>query len=445
MHPRFGWPLLGLAALAKVTLGQALADVEFANLPSCASKCLLAAIADSDCPPTNKTCLCSTASLRPQAIACISDSCTVKQQLFSRNATEAGCGSPIRDKSADYAPLHISLAALSGIFILQRFSFKAWVGLRAELDDWFALLTFLATIPTTILAVYLLPSTGLGRDVWTVPFDQVTEFGRLFYMSSLLYTAQVALLKFSLLFFYFRIFPSNHVRRLLLATAVFNGACGLLYLFLIAFQCKPVDLAWRRWYGEKTGSCLSRPALAWSQSGISIALDFWMLAIPLSQIRSLHLDWKKRVGAALMFVFGSFVTAMSIVRLKSLRQFEPKVQNPTWEYLDTVNWSTAEIQVGIICTCLPVSRLLLVHLFPSVFGTSAQGNSDGHSKHHADRWNPNTNKSSYSRHSISLNAPRPGSDGSKLAYSTEGMDNDEIELVRVGDDTEAGSRSGLSI
>ncbi|KAH7121555.1 hypothetical protein EDB81DRAFT_700456 [Dactylonectria macrodidyma] len=405
----------------------------------------MASIANSDCSSTNKTCLCSIAFLRPQAIACIKNDCTVKQQFFSRNTTETNCGSPIRDRSADYVPLHNALAALSGIFVLQRFAFKVSARLRAELDDWFALLTLLATIPTTIIAVYFLPSSGLGRDVWTVSFDKITEHSKLFYISSLLYAAQVTLLKFSLLFFYIRIFPSNNVRRLLLGTIFFNAVCGLLYLFLIVFQCKPINLAWERWHGEEKGACLSMPALVWSQSAISIILDFWMLAIPLSQIRSLHLDWKKKIGAGSMFVVGSFVTAMSIIRLKSLQVFSPQAPNPTWEFVDTLNWSTTEIQVGIICTCLPVSRLLLVRILPRVFGTNARSHGESHSGHQSDRWKPNTKRSTYSRHAINFNTPCANSDGTKLAYSGESWENDEIELVRVGDDNEAGSKSGLSL
>lgn len=38
---------------------------------------------------------------------------------------------------------------------------------------------------------------------------------------------------------------------------------------------------------------------------MSIALDLWILAIPLWQLRSLKMHWKKKVGVALMFCVGT--------------------------------------------------------------------------------------------------------------------------------------------
>ena len=38
---------------------------------------------------------------------------------------------------------------------------------------------------------------------------------------------------------------------------------------------------------------------------VSVVIDVWMIAIPLSQIRKLELHWKKKVGAAIMFLTGT--------------------------------------------------------------------------------------------------------------------------------------------
>lgn len=38
---------------------------------------------------------------------------------------------------------------------------------------------------------------------------------------------------------------------------------------------------------------------------MSIALDVWMLAIPLWQLRGLKLHWKKKIGVAAMFIVGT--------------------------------------------------------------------------------------------------------------------------------------------
>lgn len=46
--------------------------------------------------------------------------------------------------------------------------------------------------------------------------------------------------------------------------------------------------------------------------------------------------------------------------------------NPTWDDWEVSNWSTIEVNVGIICATLPTTRLLLVRLFPVLGGSEAR-------------------------------------------------------------------------
>jgi hypothetical protein len=65
----------------------------------------------------------------------------------------------------------------------------------------------------------------------------------------------------------------------------------------------------------------------------------------------------------------SSVTVISILRLQSLAQFANS-ENPTWDNFSVAQWSTIELNVGIICACMPSLRVLLVYLFPKVLGSS---------------------------------------------------------------------------
>jgi hypothetical protein len=70
------------------------------------------------------------------------------------------------------------------------------------------------------------------------------------------------------------------------------------------------------------------------------------------------------------------VTVVSILRLQSLISFA-KTSNPTWDQTDVISWSNIEINVGIMCACMPSLRVILVRMFPKVLGTST-GVSHGH-------------------------------------------------------------------
>lgn len=63
------------------------------------------------------------------------------------------------------------------------------------------------------------------------------------------------------------------------------------------------------------------------------------------------------------------MTVVSILRLQSLVQFANSM-NPTWDNLAVTLWSTVEINVGIICVCMPSLRVLLVRIFPKFLGTT---------------------------------------------------------------------------
>lgn len=236
-------------------------------------------------------------------------------------------------------------------------------------DDYSVIAALVSGIPSVVIIDRGIMKNGLGRDVWTVPFDHITNFVRWLYALEILYFLQISLLKLTLLFFYLRIFPKPLIRRLLWGTVVFNILWGIAFVIAAIFQCQPISFYWTSWDKEQPGKCININALAWSNAVISIVLDIWMLALPLYEIFHLQLSWRKKISVAIMFCVGTFVTIVSILRLQSLVHFAVS-NNPTWDQADVINWSNIEINVGIICACLPSLRVILVRFFPRVFGTT---------------------------------------------------------------------------
>ncbi|POR32503.1 Uncharacterized protein TPAR_07302 [Tolypocladium paradoxum] len=74
-----------------------------------------------------------------------------------------------------------------------------------------------------------------------------------------------------------------------------------------------------------------------------------------------------------MFLTGTFITVVSVLRLQSLIYFANST-NPTWAQWIVAWWSTIEVNVGLICTCLPTVRVILVRACPRVFSTNASRN-----------------------------------------------------------------------
>jgi hypothetical protein len=216
-----------------------------------------------------------------------------------------GCKEPVRNRNTSYIILSDTLGIISGVFILQRFAFKLWTKRAIGWDDWTALATIVCGAPSTVLNAYGMGPNGIGRDSWTLSFEQLYNFGRFFYVEQFLYYWQIAMVKLAMLAFFLPIFPGRTVRRVLWGTIAFTVLYGLVFLGVTIFTCSPISYFWTRWDQEHTGTCMDINMIAWSNAGIGIAIDFWMLAIPLWQLKGLNMHWKKKVGVAAMFVLGT--------------------------------------------------------------------------------------------------------------------------------------------
>lgn len=222
------------------------------------------------------------------------------------NLTQSTCGAPIRDSRRSYVVLNEILGVVIGISVLQRILVKLYWKLGLANDDWCVLLTFvLFTTPSLAINVHGLVANGMGLDIWTVPYDSITRFGGWFHAMSVLYFTQISLVKLSALFFYQRVFNVHSTRYVIIGTIVLNCVYGFIYIIVTIFQCLPVGYLAVRWDGEHQGSCLNLQAMTWSNAGISIGVDVWILSIPLFHVKSLQLDWRKKAGAASMFLAGT--------------------------------------------------------------------------------------------------------------------------------------------
>ncbi|KAH8651299.1 hypothetical protein BX600DRAFT_473351 [Xylariales sp. PMI_506] len=340
------------------------------ELPTCAYLCLKSALASSSCSSTDVECQCTDATFLGISAECIAVSCTIQQSLVAKNVSETMCGAPVRDKSVEYVIITYVLVAISGVVVLARLSYNQFVssnGLGA--DDWFILLTLIASVPSAIINVKFQAPNGMGKDIWTLTPDQITEFAKWFWINAILYFMDVWVLKLSILFFYLRIFPGKLIQRLLWGTVIFDILFGIAFMFAVSFQCLPVSYNWTNWMGEGGGTCVNINAITWADAGVSILLGVWMLAIPLSQLPKLKLHWRKKIGVACMFFVGTFVTVVSIIRLTSLVEFRSSA-NLTWDYWSVALWSSVEITIGMICACMPSLRVMLMRVMPGILGST---------------------------------------------------------------------------
>lgn len=342
-------------------------------MPDCAVACMVPLInvtnymtsPDAICDFEDTECLCSSREFQGTVQACVAQGCSVRDSLMSRNVTTNTCGYPVRNSSHKLNIVAILFSVLSTLFVLQRFAVKIFSpDLLLGLDDWMVLLATLIQAPLSGIACAAGIPNGLGKDIWTLTPEQITNFLYYLYVWSTIYFVNIAVCKLAFLLFYLRVFPAPKVRSILWATVGFVGVYGTFFFFMNTFQCRPISHYWHRWEGTDDGKCINASIIAWVNAAISIGLDLWMICIPLYQLKGVNLDWKKKLGVGLMFCVGLFSTIVSSIRFAGLVRHNWESPNQSYVKLDLAIWSIIEINVAIICACLPAFRSLLVRVFP---------------------------------------------------------------------------------
>ncbi|KAK3343270.1 hypothetical protein B0H65DRAFT_244853 [Neurospora tetraspora] len=345
------------------------------GLPECALTCLVDTVNSvGTCGtlthpvPNLADCVCHSQQINDVSAACIHGACTVKESLTAKNITSYLCHEPIR-KNNTIIPVLAVFLGLALFAVVLRVLARVLTRAYFWWDDLCNLFAFIGCICFSTLNFESV-NHGYGIDIWFVKFDDITTILRLFYANMLLYTVSRFFVRASIILFYLRVFPKdNKLSRILTWTMVFNVVYNFSFLCAVIFQCHPIKEFWLQWSGETKGHCNNVPAIVWSAAATGIIFDVWLLVLPFPQLFALNLHWKKKIMGSLMFSVGASVMIISLIRLKTIPTFT-RAENPTKDIADLCIWSGVEIDVGVICPCLPSMRLLFRKLLPSLLGST---------------------------------------------------------------------------
>lgn len=111
--------------------------------------------------------------------------------------------------------------------------------------------------------------------------------------------------------------------------------------------------------------------LAAAAGVIGFVQDLYILAIPIQLVAGLRLQKKKKLGVIALFFTGFLASICSIINA-ALRIVErtKTVPDSLWESIPIYTTSIIELNVGIICGCIPVIVVLFKDLAHSHYVTS---------------------------------------------------------------------------
>ncbi|EXJ87021.1 hypothetical protein A1O3_03978 [Capronia epimyces CBS 606.96] len=189
---------------------------------------------------------------------------------------------------------------------------------------------------------------------------RLTNLLRQLWSSNITYNLAVLLLKDSLLFQYLRFSIDVGYRRACWALGTIITAYGVAALFVSIFSCQPISYSWNS--NVPGGKCIDFLTFWLFNASFNSATDIIVCVLPTPVLRALRLPRKQLGILACIFLLGAFVCIASIVRLFAVYSATVNNQNDPAIAI----WSAVEVNIGIICACLPSLRHPVTQLWPRI-------------------------------------------------------------------------------
>ncbi|KAF4436146.1 hypothetical protein FACUT_6718 [Fusarium acutatum] len=270
------------------------------------------------------------------------------------------CQMPLQDNRQEYQATIIVFATLSFLFFVLRVTSKIATKNTWGTDDTWAAVTFCILIPFTVFTLLAIHH-GLGLATPLFTKNDLSQALKEIFILHLLYVCGLAAAKTSILFFYLRVFQDLTFRTLVWITHAFNALSTVIIITLNLTLGRSVtyllgnssdDVVSMRKYSNSIKIVLAHCV-------VNLALDIWMLILPMTQLYNIGLKLNKKISVMVMFGLGLFLTVVSLVRTIFSAQFLADPAEAQTGQQQVVLWACVETYMGAIVACAPSTRQLI--------------------------------------------------------------------------------------
>ncbi|OTA70409.1 hypothetical protein K449DRAFT_460184 [Hypoxylon sp. EC38] len=227
-----------------------------------------------------------------------------------------------------------------------------------------------ATLATAFCVVmFLALKHPLGPHQWDVPLSKldIRPIQKATLITICLYAVATAFMKSTFLALYLRLFQPAKGAKFLLWTSLVVIALFYVVSFITgAAICgsaikKPLPTTYPSAFDPDVGCSMPQRPLWITTSVFSIVSNFYLLAVPVWFTLNLRLPLKRKIEVCGMFLTGFLACAFSIVSTVYRVQL---LESPdvTWLGSLVYAFTAAELNVGIACSCMPVTSVVFHNL-----------------------------------------------------------------------------------
>ncbi|KAF6514527.1 hypothetical protein HZS61_005661 [Fusarium oxysporum f. sp. conglutinans] len=177
------------------------------------------------------------------------------------------------------------------------------------------------------------------------------------------------LTKSSLLTFYLQVSPQKWFRRVIFVTIAFVVLYTIIIASLLLFGCQPRETAWGP-YLFATGKCIDYAVMYIIIAVANIISDIVLFAIPMPMIVQLKIPLGQKIGLGIMLSIATITVTTSIIRMIYLPSLLGALDIP-WIAAPANVWSFVEVNLFIICGCMPTFRKFFKRFAPKWMGSSS--------------------------------------------------------------------------
>ncbi|KAL4865003.1 hypothetical protein BDV12DRAFT_156635 [Aspergillus spectabilis] len=241
------------------------------------------------------------------------------------------------------------------IFVILRFSIRAWYKQWAPIEDWTCLIAYLLFMGYCGIAI-VVGNYGGGYHYYEVSDEHLVLFRKFCYVATVLYCPMALLVKIALLSILIRIFaPYKSKIRFIYG---FLGALAVYYIIAEIVKIRMCDPVPAYWTLDPNASCLDQQAALIADSVISVVSDVLILVLPLPLTWSLQMSRNKKLRVIGLLSAGGLATAFSIYRLVLVLR-DGRSPDMTIVFTCVILSGNAEGGMGLICACLPSINILI--------------------------------------------------------------------------------------
>ncbi|KAL3425214.1 integral membrane protein [Phlyctema vagabunda] len=334
---------------------------------------------------------------------------------------------------------------LSIITVSTRLYVRKFMVKKVDYDDYFLVLT------TVLYIIYgCFSGVAISHDFSSIEIDygnllvslqDVSDGLHYWYLTEVFYILTCLFLRVSVAILLSRIAGTRVQRNFVWGILALMVAVSISFLFIIVFQCRPIEYYWTQWTFAK-GKCLSSTVIAntaYAHSGVSFAADWALGLLPIWLLWNVQISVERKIAVATLLGMGLLSGLAAIIRNPFIKRID-ETNDFAKDWVGLALTSTIEPGLGIIAASFAAYRPLFMtkrwqSLYSRLLSTtkgslnrvSGSGSRVAKSTGSGGSWYP------WSRKSAATNATTDAPVSKKSTVA--GTRNDETKVVAPGNDS----------